>query len=114
MQENWVKDSGYSKNVAIFFGLMGVSIVLFVTFVVAINISTNPNPWLAIGFTLVAAVAASWLFGSLRCRNCGGRVAWWVARHTALGNWLNELLSLPACPICGRPGAASKAARGHH
>lgn len=109
MRENWLKDSGYSRKIALFFGLIVVGIALFLSFVATIN-ESDPNPWLAAAFTAVGGIAICSLFASIRCRTCGGRVAWWVARHAPAGRWLSDLMTLSVCPICGSGGGSSKAA----
>jgi hypothetical protein len=103
MQENWITSAGYSRNVAVFFWLMLVDIALFVSFIVAINKSMDEDPWL-VAFMAVGVTACWWLFASLRCRSCGARVAWWVARHAPAGRWLRDLFTLTTCPICGCAG----------
>lgn len=104
LQKNWLRSSGHLRNVAVFFALIGVALILFVAFIVSINVSADPDPWLAPAFVAVAGTALYGLFASIRCRSCGGRVAWWIARNASLGNWLTDLVALTVCPLCGSPG----------
>lgn len=107
--DNWLKRSGYLRNVVVFFALLGVGLALFVSSIVSINVLGDRYPWLAPAYVFVTGIALYGLFVSIRCRSCGGRVAWWIARNSPLGTWLADLLTLTVCPLCGSSGGpASK------
>jgi hypothetical protein len=62
---------------------------------------------------LMGAVAFLWLCLSVRCRACRGRVAWHVVKTADVNVWATQLMSMPACSMCGhRPGVDQVADNG--
>lgn len=63
---------------------------------------------LEIGWKLVAVFACCswilWAVRTIRCPNCGARLLLRAIRDQPLLKWLNWLLSLDSCPVCGYEG----------
>lgn len=71
----------------------------------------------ALGFAAVAiqlgtllltfgALAAAFL--TIRCQNCGLRLVLYAMSHRGVGEWLQWLLTVKACPRCGENRASAK------
>jgi CHASE2 domain-containing sensor protein len=58
--------------------------------------------------TAIGIAAFLWLWWSVRCPRCRGRVAAEILRKESAAAWLNRLLEFSACPICGFRGGSSR------
>lgn len=69
-----------------------------------------PDPsWTILGTLVVTAgLVLAWL--GIRCPNCGARWVWLAMSRHHPGQWLQWLLSQPACPNCQHPPRSGRGA----
>ena len=104
MRTSWLSATKQEWKVIPFYLLLLLSAILLVAFI-AIGVQAEPQEhWMAVGFTACGAAALAWLFTTVRCCKCGGRVAWWIARHSAAESWVTQIHALERCPMCGSDG----------
>ncbi len=105
---SWIARSGQTWKLYVFYALILATIVLIGMFIAAVNgMEIFPGVGqvgLAMLFVVGGFGALLWLANSIRCPQCGERVAWTIIRNSNAGAWLPDLLSMTACPGCGGEG----------
>jgi hypothetical protein len=104
MPQNWIVTSGYSNILRCFYTAVLFGLLFMILFISGIARGGEPNPWYMAGFVIPGIAGVSCLLFGLRCSNCRGWVAWHVMRHSRADEWLNKLVTLTACPLCGHHG----------
>jgi len=68
----------------------------------AVYLGQRVQNWGLEGGMAVGIMGFAWLVVSVRCAGCGGHPAWYLMRKAEVGKWFTLLVSLLACPMCGR------------
>jgi len=104
----WLSDTGQVWKVYVLLLLVAVGGVGVVGVVWSSQapVTSDPESLSPLAFALAGLAgglgAFAWLAFAIRCPACGAKVAWRAVRTAPAGRWLMELLSMKACPACGR------------
>jgi len=94
--QRWLQRTRQTWKVTIYLvGLVGFGGVL------TYCLSLSPE---SVGWTILATAGGMlsfvWLAVSVRCPECGARVAWFILRTAPANQWRTRLTNLTDCPRC--------------
>lgn len=102
---NWFRTSGQAWKVWLMWcfaaTIVGAAVVDFWLS------SGELGDWRTIGLGIASGVAAFVMGALVRCRICGERVVAALFLERPRSRFLDELLHLEECPLCGDPGDGS-------
>ena len=108
---SWLAKSGQIWKLYILCVFLLITLALFGLFIASVNdaeivpsIGDVGQSVLFVLFMVGGLGSLLWLVYSIRCPQCGKKVAWSAIRDSKASAWLVALLSMTACPGCGDEG----------
>ena len=92
---SWLRRTHQRWKLAVF----GTGVITLGILLVA-GVGSHSALWLPLSSTVLMGASFLWFFASVRCSQCGARVAWWAVRVHAVNAWLPVLMALEKCPRC--------------
>jgi hypothetical protein len=104
-QRSWIRATGQSWKLAVFYVLVVVALVALLWLVRAVNDPSEVGSLGRIGLAFLGigagASALLWLCAAIRCSQCGGRPVGRMIRTLNVDCWLLSIHATDRCPSCG-------------
>ena len=69
-----------------------------------IDVLSWTQAWLLVAITSVGCASVFGIAATIRCPTCRTQLLWKAMREQSVIRWLDWLLSLRRCPVCGSDG----------
>lgn len=103
---SWIARSGQKWKLHVFYSFVVATLGLIGAFIASVNdVEVVPGVGqfgLAMLFLVSGFGGLGWLVYAIRCPHCGHRPVWTTLKRADVGDWLNALLAMTACPSCDR------------